>query len=55
VRASSVHVSFGDGHSARRHTAFTYAYSRRGSYTIVLTAADKVGNKRTSRRVVRVG
>jgi hypothetical protein len=55
VRTSSVRVSFGDGHSARRRTAFTHSYSRPGSYTIVVVASDKVGNKRTVRRVVRVG
>lgn len=53
VRPSSVRVSFGDGHSARRRTAFTHTYSRRGSYTVVVTASDKVGNKRTARQLVR--
>jgi hypothetical protein len=54
VKAASVQVSFGDGSSAHGHTSFKHSYARAGTYTIVVKAADEVGNKKSFRRKVRV-
>jgi PKD domain len=54
VSKGSVRVRFGDGRSAHGRTKFSHRYARAGTYTIVVTAADKVGNKRTTRIRVRV-
>jgi hypothetical protein len=54
VRGGSVKVSFGDGRSARGRKTLKHAYARAGSYTIVVTAFDKAGNKAMARRKVRV-
>lgn len=55
VRAGSVRVQFGDGASAGRRTVLRRGYARAGTYVLVITAADNVGNRRTVRRRVRVG
>jgi hypothetical protein len=55
VRAGSVRVRFGDGASAGRRTVLRHSYARAGTYTLTITAADNVGNKRTVRKRVRVG
>jgi hypothetical protein len=55
VRAGSVRVQWGDGGSGRGKTVLRHGYSRSGIYTVVITAADNVGNKRTIRKRVRVG
>ncbi|HEY8304263.1 MAG TPA: PKD domain-containing protein [Solirubrobacteraceae bacterium] len=54
VRASSVHVRFGDGGSAHGRSMLEHTYSRGGLYTIVVSASDNAGNKRTVRKRVRV-
>jgi hypothetical protein len=54
VKAASVQVSFGDGSSAHGHTSFKHSYAHAGTYTIVVKAADKVGNRTSFRRKVRV-
>jgi hypothetical protein len=56
VRASSVRVQFGDGGAGRGKTVLRHRYARAGTYyTIVISAADNVGNKRTIHKRVRVG
>jgi hypothetical protein len=55
VRASSVKVRFGDGGSGHGHNVLRHSYARGGSYTVVVSASDNVGNKRTVRKLVGVG
>jgi hypothetical protein len=55
VRRSSVRVSFGEGATARAKALLKHSYARAGSFTIVVSSSDNVGNKRTVRKVVRVG
>jgi hypothetical protein len=54
VRVGSVRVQWGDGGSGRGKTVLRHGYARAGIYTVVITAADNVGNKRTIRKRVRV-
>jgi PKD repeat protein len=54
VDAGSVHVSFGDKHSASGRAKATHRYKAGGSYTITVTASDNAGNKATTRRRVSV-
>jgi PKD repeat protein len=54
VKRGSVKVSFGDGGSGRGRTTLTHTYSRAGSYTVLVSASDKAGNKTTIRKLVRV-
>ncbi|HEY2631265.1 MAG TPA: PKD domain-containing protein, partial [Solirubrobacteraceae bacterium] len=54
VRNSSVHVRFGDGSVAHGHATLKHSYARGGLYTIVVSASDNAGNKRTVRKRVRV-
>lgn len=54
VRAGSVRVRFGDGSSAYAKTLSRHRYARAGTYTLTITAADRVGNRRTVHRRVRV-
>lgn len=54
VKAGSVKIAFGDGHSAHGRISSKHSYARGGSYTLVLSASDKAGNKATIRRKVRV-
>ncbi len=54
VRSGSVRVKFGDGASGRGRIVFKHSYAHAGSYTIVVSASDNAGNKRTVRRRVRV-
>jgi hypothetical protein len=55
VRVGSVRVQFGDGGSARGRPVLRHRYARAGTYTVVIKAADRVGNRRSMRRGVRVG
>jgi hypothetical protein len=55
VRAGSVKVQFGDGSSGHGRTVLRHRYARAGTYVVTITAADKIGNRRTVRRRVRVG
>lgn len=55
VRPSTVRVRFGDGASGRGRAVLRHSYARAGTYSLVITAADRVGNRRTIRRRVRVG
>ena len=54
LRARSTSVSFGDGARARGGSRFHHAYSHAGRYTIVVRAADEVGNRLVRRFVVAV-
>jgi hypothetical protein len=54
VAVGSVHVSFGDRHSARGRAKAMHRYASRGSYTITVTASDKAGNRVVVRREVSV-
>ncbi|HEY5287501.1 MAG TPA: PKD domain-containing protein, partial [Solirubrobacteraceae bacterium] len=54
VKQSSVRVGFGDGASAHGSTTLEHVYTRAGTYTIVVSASDKTGNKTTIRRRVKV-
>jgi hypothetical protein len=58
VNAGSIHVNFGDGRSHRGsthgHTVLGHRYKSRGSYTIVVTASDRAGNRVRARRRVTV-
>jgi hypothetical protein len=54
VKPGSVKVSFGDGRSGRGRTTLTHSYARAGSYTVLVSASDKAGNKTTVRKPVRV-
>src|SRR5262249_53250859 len=49
----SIRVSFGDGSRSRRHATIHHRYARAGSYTIRVTARDRVGNRLVQR--VEVG
>lgn len=55
VRAASVKVQFGDGASGRGRAVLRHSYTRAGTYTVTIAAADRAGNRRTVRRRVRVG
>jgi hypothetical protein len=54
VKLGSVKVSFGDGRSGGGRKTLRHSYSRAGTYTIVVSAADNAGNKMTAHKVVRV-
>jgi hypothetical protein len=54
VDPRSVHVSFGDGTHAGGHSQLRHRYVRGGIYTIVVRAADNVGNRTVTRRLVSV-
>jgi hypothetical protein len=54
VRRGSVKAGFGDGQSGHGHQTLRHSYARPGSYTIVVTASDKVGNKVSVRRRVSI-
>jgi len=54
VAAGSVRVSFSDGHSARGHAHQRYRYTHAGSFTIVVRASDRAGNRAVVRRVVKI-
>jgi hypothetical protein len=51
--ASTVSWNFGDGGTATG-TAVTHKYTKHGSYTVVLTARDAVGNASTASRSVAI-
>lgn len=50
----SVKVAFGNGHAVHGRATVRYRYSGAGTYTIVVSAADKAGNRRTLRKRVHV-
>jgi hypothetical protein len=54
VDAGSVHVSFGDRHSAHGRAKLSHRYSSGGSYTITVSASDNAGNTVSTRRRVSV-
>jgi hypothetical protein len=54
VKLGSVRVGFGDGRSAHGRALLRHSYTHTGSYTIVVSASDKAGNKATVRKRVRV-
>ncbi len=54
VDSGSVSVSFGDGHSARGRARLTHRYAGPGSFTIVVRASDRAGNRSVVRRLVRL-
>jgi hypothetical protein len=54
VEAASVHISFGDKHSASGRAKVTHRYKAGGSYTVMVTASDNAGNHVSFRRRVSV-
>jgi hypothetical protein len=50
----SVHVSFGDGRSARGRVTLTYRYARPGVYRVLVRASDRLGNRMVVRELVSV-
>jgi PKD domain len=54
VRAARVHVSFGDGARAAGRTVLRHSYRRPGTYTIVVRAADRLGEAGVVRKRVHV-
>jgi len=54
VNARAVSVSFGDGQRAGGRRSYRHRYARPGIYTIVVHAADRVGNRGVIRRPVKV-
>lgn len=55
VASSNSSVSWGDGKRGSGRRTLKHRYKRRGSFRITVTARDKAGNKRVSRRRVVVG
>jgi PKD domain len=51
----SVHISFGDGHSASGRAALKHRYAQAGVYTVTVRAADRLGNRATVRQLVGIG
>jgi hypothetical protein len=54
VKAGSVKARFGDGGSGHGRVTLKHSYAHPGSYTIVVTASDNVGNRRAVSKRVRV-
>jgi hypothetical protein len=54
VEPASVHVSFGDKHSARGGAKLSHRYAAGGSHTVIVTASDNAGNTATVHRRVNV-
>ncbi len=54
VAAGSVSIAWGEGAHAAGHARGRHRYRRRGSFTIVVRAKDKLGNSVVVRRTVRV-
>jgi hypothetical protein len=54
VEPASVHVSFGDKHSAHGSSKLSHRYAAGGSYTVTVTASDNAGNTATVHRRVKV-
>jgi hypothetical protein len=50
----SLRVVLGNGHTVRGRAKVRYRYAHAGTYTVLVSAADKAGNRRTVRRRVRV-
>lgn len=56
VRTRSTTISFGDGKPVRaRRRDVRHVYTRAGSFRVTVKTRDRAGNRRTLRRVVRVG
>ena len=54
VATASVSVSFGDGGTARGRARLRHRFGRAGTFTIVVRASDRAGNRRVVRRLVRI-
>jgi hypothetical protein len=54
LRKRSVRIVFGDGTKRARKPRARHTYRRRGTYRIVVRARDRVGNRTTFRRRLRV-
>ena len=54
LRAGSTSVNFGDGTRAHGGSRFRHAYAHAGHFTVIVRAADKVGNRVTRRFGVAV-
>ena len=54
LRAGSTSVNFGDGTRAHGGSRFRYTHAHAGHYTVIVSAADKVGNRVTRRFGVAV-
>jgi len=55
VAVGTSSVRWGDGKRASGRRTLRHRYARAGSFAITVTARDKAGNKRVTRRAVRVG
>ncbi|PWU24880.1 MAG: hypothetical protein C5B48_04140 [Candidatus Rokuibacteriota bacterium] len=54
VRRAAIRVSFGDGKHAAHATSLRHRYARGGSYRVVVKVRDRVGNRATVKRRVRI-
>lgn len=55
VRWASLRVGFGDGRRVRVRARLAHRYARAGVYRVVVSVADRVGNRVTVRRLAVVG
>ena len=55
LAVKAVSVTFGDGARAGKRKSLSHRYARPGVYQIVVKGADKLGNKLTVRRLVKIG
>jgi hypothetical protein len=54
LAVKAISVSFGDGSRAGRRKSLSHRYARAGIYQVVVKSADKLGNKSTVRKLVKV-
>lgn len=54
VRRAATRVAFGDGARARHGARFAHAYAAAGTYSVIVKAGDRVGNRVTRRFEVKV-
>lgn len=54
VLAQAIKVSFGDGHSASGRARLRHRYAHPGTFVIVISVRDKLGNRSVVRRTVKV-
>jgi hypothetical protein len=55
LAVKAISVAFGDGAHAGKRKSLSHRYTRPGVYQIVVKGADKLGNKLTVRRLVKIG
>jgi len=54
VVTKSIAVSFGDGKRATGHKLSRHRYAHGGTYEVIVKSRDKLGNRGTTRKLVRV-